>query len=115
MRRLRLRRVCRPTARIRTPEENERVRTILRALQSGQLDRSQFTENCNLYFNSDALKDYAATLAGLGEPQFISLKTEESRGGMTFRLWRVSYANKQFVVTEYEQPDGKLEQFLVLP
>lgn len=93
----------------------ERVRTILRELQSGQLDRSQFTQNCNLYFNSDALKDYAATLAGLGEPQFISLKTEESRGGMIFRLWRVSYANKQFVVTEYEQPDGKLEQFLVLP
>jgi CubicO group peptidase (beta-lactamase class C family) len=100
---------------VQNSQARERVRTILRQLQSGHLDRSQFTADCNLYFNSEALHDYAATLAGLGEPQIVTLNTERPRGGMIFRSWSVQYHDKQFEVTEYEQPDGKLEQFLVLP
>lgn len=96
-------------------QASQRVRTILGQLQNGKLDRSQFTSSCNLYFNADALRDYAATLAGLGEPKSINPRGEEGRGGMTFRSWDVNYGSKQFEVTEYEQPDGKLEQFLVLP
>ena len=96
-------------------QARERVRTILAELQSGKIDRSQFTGNCNLYFNSDALHDYAETLRGLGQPQSVTLDNEEPRGGMMFRSWKVQYSGKEFQVTEYEQPDGKLEQFLVLP
>lgn len=96
-------------------EEANRVKTILRELQKGNLDRTQFTESCNLYFNSDALHDYAATLKKLKEPQSIKLKNEAARGGMIFRSWRVEYGAQEFDVTEYEQADGKLEQFLVLP
>jgi hypothetical protein len=96
-------------------QARERVRTILRELQSGHLDRSQFTADCNLYFNSEALHDYSATLADLGEPQIVTLNTQRPRGGMIFRSWTVQYNDKQFQVTEYEQSDGKLEQFLVLP
>ncbi|MBV9435064.1 MAG: beta-lactamase family protein [Acidobacteria bacterium] len=95
--------------------EAGRVKTILGQLQSGTIDRTQFTESCNLYFSNDAVHDYAATLAGLGEPQSITLNKEGPRGGMMFRSWHVSYAAKEFEVTEYEQSDGKLEQFLVLP
>jgi CubicO group peptidase (beta-lactamase class C family) len=95
--------------------EARRVRTILSQLQNGNLDHSQFTEDCNLYFNADALHDYAATLASLGEPEAVVLRSEEPRGGMTFWSWDVAYRSKEFNVTEYEQTDGKLEQFLVLP
>ena len=96
-------------------QAGERVRTILRELHTGKLDRSQFTPGCNLYFNADALHDYVATLAGLGEPQEVTLNAEVPRGGMMFRSWKVKYGSKEFEVTEYEQADAKLEQFLVLP
>lgn len=96
-------------------QASQRVHAILGQFQNGKIDRSQFTDECNIYFNADALRDYAATLAGLGEPKSITSRNEEGRGGMTFRSWDVSYGSKQFEVTEYEQPDGKLEQFLVLP
>ncbi len=39
---------------------------------------------------------------------------EEKRGGMTFRVFSVSFPNKQVRVTVYEEPDGKLEQYLVI-
>ena len=43
--------------------------------------------------------------------------TEESRGGMIFRAFRVTFPNssKQVNITTYTEPDGKLEQFLVMP
>jgi hypothetical protein len=34
---------------------------------------------------------------------------------MTFRVFHVSFPSKQVRVTVYEMPDGKLEQYLVIP
>jgi hypothetical protein len=34
---------------------------------------------------------------------------------MVFRAFRVQYPNRRLTVTTYEEPDGKLEQYLVLP
>jgi D-alanyl-D-alanine carboxypeptidase len=42
---------------------------------------------------------------------------EELRGGMTFRVFRVDFPNstQHLQITTYTMPDGKLEQYLVLP
>jgi len=35
------------------------------------------------------------------------------RGGMTLRLFTVSFKSKRVTVSTYTMPDGKLEQFMV--
>lgn len=92
-----------------------RALKIFTGLQNGQLDRAQLTELCNNYFTSEAIQDYASSLKPLGKPQSFTQIAEEPRGGMTFRAFRVDFPNRKLTVTTYEEPDGKLEQYLVIP
>ena len=88
---------------------------IFTGLQNGQLDRSQLTELCNNYFTAEAVQDFASSLKPLGTPQSFQQIAEEPRGGMVFRAFRAEFPNRRLTVTTYEEPDGKLEQYLVLP
>jgi D-alanyl-D-alanine carboxypeptidase len=89
---------------------------IFSGLQQSKIDRSLFTPNCNAYFDQQALGDFASSLAPMGAPSSFKQTTEELRGGMTFRAFHVSFAGKPPVeVTTYTMPDGKLEQYLVMP
>jgi len=84
--------------------------------QQGKIDRSLFTPWCNAYFSQQALEDFQSSLGPLGKPERVEQTTEESRGGMVFRAFRVTFPNssKQVNITTYTEPDGKLEQFLVM-
>jgi CubicO group peptidase (beta-lactamase class C family) len=92
-----------------------RVLKVFTGLQNGQLDRSQLTELCNNYFTAEAVQDFASSLKPLGTPQSFRQIAEEPRGGMVFRAFRAEFPNRGLTVTTYEEPDGKLEQYLVLP
>ena len=92
-----------------------RALKIFTGLQNGQIDRSQLTDLCNHYFTEEAVRDFADSLKPLGTPQSFTPVAEESRGGMIFRAFRVEFPNRQVMVTTYEEPNGKLEQYLVLP
>ncbi|HVT98500.1 MAG TPA: hypothetical protein VHE33_13435, partial [Acidobacteriaceae bacterium] len=72
---------------------------------------------CNAYFSQQALEDFQSSLAPLGKPSSVKQIADELRGGMTFRAFRVEFPNggKPLVITTYVEPDGKLEQYLVLP
>jgi D-alanyl-D-alanine carboxypeptidase len=85
--------------------------------QQGKIDRSLFTENCNAYFSEQALGDFQSSLAPLGKPSSLKLSAEKLRGGMTFRSFHVEFANspQRLTITTYTMPDGKLEQYLVIP
>lgn len=85
--------------------------------QQGKIDRNLFTPWCNAYFSQQALEDFRSSLAPLGKPERVQQTTEEMRGGMTFRAFRVTFpsSSKQVNITTYTEPDGKLEQFLVMP
>jgi D-alanyl-D-alanine carboxypeptidase len=85
--------------------------------QQGKIDRSLFTPWCNAYFSQQALEDFQSSLAPLGKPASVKQIADELRGGMTFRAFRVEFPNggKPLVITTYVEPDGKLEQYLVLP
>jgi hypothetical protein len=93
----------------------KRALDIFTGLQDGKLDRSQLTTLCDAYFTAEAVQDFAASLKPLGAPTSFRQVVEEKRGGMTFRVFNVSFPGKQVRVTVYEEPDGKLEQYLVIP
>lgn len=93
------------------------AREIFAGLQQGKVDRSLFTENCNAYFDAQALDDFQSSLGPLGDPSSFKQLTEELRGGMTFHAYLVEFAksSQKVRVTTYTIPDGKLEQYLVIP
>jgi D-alanyl-D-alanine carboxypeptidase len=88
---------------------------IFTGLQEGKLDRSQLTTLCNDYFTAEAVSDFAMSLKPLGVPTSFKQTGEQKRGGMTFRVFDVTFPARQVRVTVYEMPDGKLEQYLVEP
>lgn len=101
----------------RAPAAETQARQIFIGFQQGKINRSLYTANCNAYFSQQALADYHSSLAPLGTPASFRQTTEELRGGMTFREFTVSFAHspQRLEVTTYTMPDGKLEQYLVIP
>jgi CubicO group peptidase (beta-lactamase class C family) len=91
------------------------AKAILTGLIAGKIDRSLFTDDCNFYFSGQAIEDFRTSLSPLGVIQELSERAEELRGGMTFRVFTVKFADKSLTLTTYTMPDGKLEQYLIGP
>jgi D-alanyl-D-alanine carboxypeptidase len=98
-----------------TAAAEKRALAIFTGLQDGKLDRPQLTGLCDAYFTPEAVEDFRASLKPLGMPTGFTQASAEKRGGMTFRVFNVSFPGRQLRVTVYEMPDGKLEQYLVEP
>lgn len=102
-----------------SPEETKaaeaRALRIFTGLQDGKMDRSQLTALCDAYFTPEAVADFASSLKPLGAPKSFTQTAEEKRGGMTFRAFTADFGATQLRVTTYEEPDGKIEQYLVMP
>ena len=88
---------------------------IYRGLQQGRIDRSLLAPNLSDYFTPQAIADFQSSLAPLGEPLSLRQSHEELRGGMTFRVFDITYPGRSLRLTTYTYPDGKLEQYLVEP
>ena len=91
----------------------QQARDIFSAFQHGKIDRSLFTDNANAYFTAQALKDFASSLAPLGDPREFVQTGEHSRGGMMLRDFKATFAGRTLSISTFEMPDGKLEQYLV--
>jgi CubicO group peptidase (beta-lactamase class C family) len=98
-----------------TAAAEKRALAIFTGLQDGKIDRSQLTELCDAYFTPEAVRDFAMSLKPLGTPTSFTQVVEEKRGGMRFRAFDATFPTKKVRVTVYEMPDGKLEQYLVIP
>ena len=96
-------------------QQADKARAIFEQLQQGKIDRSRFTDNCNAYFSEQALADFAAGLQNLGKPQSFLQRSTSERGGMTFRRFSVKLATTSLDIWERVMPDGKIEQFQVMP
>jgi D-alanyl-D-alanine carboxypeptidase len=92
-----------------------RAKRILEGLQKGTVDRSLFTDNANAYFTDAALRDFAAGLGPLGAPTKLEQTGQRDRGGMTFHGFDATFANGKVEIWERDMPDGKIEQFQVMP
>ena len=90
------------------------ARDIFLTLQQGKIDRKLLTQLTSDYFTQQALDDFAQSLAPLGTPVKFEQVDTQLRGGMTFHVYKVIFANgKSVEVTTYIEPDGKIEQYLV--
>jgi CubicO group peptidase (beta-lactamase class C family) len=102
-----------------SPEETKaaeaRALKVFTELQDGKMDRSQLTALCDAYFTPEAIADFASSLKPLGAPKSFTETAEEKRGGMTFRAFTADFGATHLRVTTYEEPDGKIEQYLVVP
>eukprot|EP01037_Dinobryon_pediforme_P014926 gene14926-15064_t len=99
------------------PETNETrvARAIFDDLRQGRIDRSKFTANANDYFSAQALRDFADSLAPLGEPTGFKRLGFRLRGGMTAEVYQVEYAGWRLQIILRAMPDGRIEQFTVNP
>jgi CubicO group peptidase (beta-lactamase class C family) len=88
---------------------------IFNGLADGRIDRTLFTKYCNAYFNQQTLDDFASSLKPLGPPLTFKQTTQEARGGMLLRVFTVTFPDRDLKVTTYQMPDGKFEQYLVIP
>jgi CubicO group peptidase (beta-lactamase class C family) len=86
---------------------------IFAALQQGKINRALLTDNCNSYFTEQALEDFAGSLGPLGSPAEFKQTYKQERGGMTFRMFEVHFAQKTLEVWERIMPDGKIEQYQI--
>ena len=88
---------------------------IYRGLQEGKIDRKLLSPNLNAYFTAQAIDDFKTGLDPLGEPASFKLTHSEQRGGMTFRVFTITYPDRRLQLTTYTYPNGMLEQYLVAP
>jgi D-alanyl-D-alanine carboxypeptidase len=86
---------------------------VFEDLQKGRIDRSLLTENANFYFNEQALQDYSVSLAPLGKVEALTQTRQRTRGGMTYRGYKVKFPERTLEIWSFEMPDGKIEQFQV--
>ena len=93
----------------------DKLKLIMAGLAQGHIDHSLFTANAISYFDALALADFKAELAPLGVVTAVTRTRTSLRGGMTFGLYRVTFANgTTLLVDDYVQPDGKIEQLLIV-
>ena len=95
------------------PQKLEQARKIFNSLQHGTLDRSLFTEDANIYFNEQALQDFASSLNPLGSPQEFVPIDYSVANGLIFRDYRIKFANQTFVAHTIEVQKGKIEQYII--
>jgi D-alanyl-D-alanine carboxypeptidase len=87
---------------------------IFAGFAKGEIDRSLFSANCNAYFSDEAVADFKATIAPLGEMKSAYRTRTALRGGMKMSAYRVVFANgTTLLMNTYTLPDGKIEQFLI--
>ncbi len=96
-------------------QELEAARRVLDGLRRGKLDRTLFSSNGNSYYTAAAIADTAHALAQLGALKRFELTEEGRRGGMNTRVYKVELEKKTFRLVERAWPDGKIEQYMLLP
>src|SRR6202789_2184095 len=80
-------------------KEEAQALAIFNGLADAHIDRRLFTNYCNAYFNQQTLDDFASSLKPLGPPLAFKQTRVEGRGGMTFRVFTVSFPERDLKVT----------------
>jgi D-alanyl-D-alanine carboxypeptidase len=91
------------------------TRSIFEALQRRTVDRALFTSNANAYFSEQAIGDFASSIGSCGTVTAVAQASHSLRGGMDYRGYRVHCGAKDYAVSTFVMPDGKIEQYIVTP
>ena len=94
-----------------------RARKVFEGLRAGKIDRGAFTANGNYYFTPQAISDYRASLAPLGEPRSFTRDRSSLRGGFTVEVYTLDYGMRKLTIVLRAEPgpEGRIEQFTVYP
>ena len=95
-----------------------RARAALDQLRAGKLDRSQLTQNANFYFTAQAIADFQASLAPLGEPTAFEPQGKPVlRGGFVIQGYTIKYPGRSLDLSTFYEPgaNGRIEQYLISP
>lgn len=94
-----------------------RARAVFEGLRQGRIDRNAFTANGNYYFTPQAIADYKASLAPLGEPKSFARERSSLRGGFTAEVYSLDYGAKKLtlILRAEPRPNGRIEQFTLYP
>jgi CubicO group peptidase (beta-lactamase class C family) len=98
-----------------TDKAAAQAREIFSGFQKGQIDRTLFTPNANAYFETMALSDLKSSLGPCGKVKNVRQTGTSLRGGMTYRSFAVECGSKDYSVSTFVMPDGKVEQYIVTP
>jgi D-alanyl-D-alanine carboxypeptidase len=99
-----------------SPEETKAAgdaERIFSELQNGYIASARFTSNARSYFTAQALVDFRDSLGPLGKPQHFALTRSYARGGLTTRVYDVTFAEKKLRAVVRSEPGGQVEQFTV--
>jgi D-alanyl-D-alanine carboxypeptidase len=91
------------------------TKAIFEGLRHAQIDRSLFTANANAYFSDVAIGDFASSIGSCGTVTDARQVSQSLRGGMTYRGYRIHCGTKDYGVSTFVMPDGKIEQYIVTP
>jgi hypothetical protein len=89
------------------------VKRTFASLQKGRIDRSQLSEEFNLYLTDAKVAAAAKRLRGYGMPAKAEIVDAHERGGMEVTTTRLTFKKGSLKTLMYRMPDGKIEQFFV--
>lgn len=107
-----------PQANTGETPRTDAARALLEKLIGGNVDLSLFTENGRYYFKPQVLADFRDSLAPLGPlTAFEPIRTPRLRGGFVNRNYRLTFGTRKLILVTYSEPgpDGRWEQFMVMP
>jgi D-alanyl-D-alanine carboxypeptidase len=89
------------------------AKQIFGDLQQGKIDSSLLTADAVAYFSPQVIADYAASLKPLGVPKSFVQVQYGLRGGFTYRVFEIGFADKTLHLSTYATPAGKPAQYLI--
>jgi CubicO group peptidase (beta-lactamase class C family) len=98
-----------------TKMRTKQAKEIFMGLEKGNINRSLFTRDTNVYFSKQALQDFKTSLGPLGKPVRFFQTSQSKRGGMIERSFRAVFPHRTLRVWTYQEPNGKLEQYQIAP
>ncbi len=105
----------RPRPKVDGPPPREVAQELFKQMQAGAVDRAALGEAFSLYLDDERLRAAAPRLQALGEPTSVVLERLAERGGMEVATLRLGFARQSARALLYRSPDGKVQEFLLMP
>ena len=103
------------TPAIAGPPAAEAMKAMFLSLQAGKVDRAQLGEEFSAYLTDAKVRSASERLKGYGEPAKVDVESVAERGGMEVSHVKFTFASGVLKGLMYRTPDGKVQQFFVLP
>jgi CubicO group peptidase (beta-lactamase class C family) len=103
-----------PVPTIQGPPAGEMAATLLKQLQTGNVDRGQLSEEYNYFLTDALLKGASERLAPLGTPSKTAVMDLEERGGMEVSVTDFTFGEKVVTALMYRKVNGIVDEYLLI-